>query len=106
MATQTNAQKIEKLVALGVELSGEEKGKDLDALLAQYAPKADEDITEEDTSEDTDEEESADRGEVTVEYQHPVDGKSLRTFSLEIHGKDYKKVAKQFAEKFSGTLLK
>lgn len=45
-------------------------------------------------------EEKSSKTEVTVTWR----GNS-RVFSKEIHGDDFKKVAKQFAEKFEGTIV-
>lgn len=83
---------IEKLKGLGVELSGEESLSDLKKL---------------DVNQETDGEESDDEGEaeeagsedqVTVGFIDPMLGQTERVFSKEIHGKDFKKIAKEFVE--------
>lgn len=41
-------------------------------------------------------------GEIMIAFHDPFKGETNRTFSLAVHGKNYKAVAKQFAEKFNG----
>lgn len=81
MAKLSKEEKIDKLTSLGVELTGEEKVSDLDALLKDHAPAVE---------------------SVVVSYQDPTKGQSERVFSLADHGEDFEEVAEQFAEKFHG----
>lgn len=45
------------------------------------------------------------RNEVEVRYHDPVKGLTSRFFSIIVHGPDFVKTAKQFAEKFQGEIL-
>lgn len=54
---------------------------------------------------DADEETSDEAVLVSVEYINPESGLTVREFSFDVHGKHFKKLATQFAEKFKGTIL-
>lgn len=42
---------------------------------------------------------------VSVQYVNPQSGLSVRAYSLATHGKDFKKLAKDFAEKRAGVIV-
>jgi hypothetical protein len=62
------------------------------------------DADELDVEEEDEEESSGD--EVTVQYQNQQIGQTTRVFSRDIHGAKFKDLARMFAEKTGGKVLK
>ncbi len=105
----TKDEKIKKLQSLGVTLSGDEKVKDLDDLLASYnKPVPPEnlvgDLEESGSVKDTTDVENETRTRIVVRYINPELGLTDRVFSLEDHGKHFATLAEQFAKKFDGVI--
>lgn len=122
----TKPQIIAELTKLNVDFNPTAKVAELQALLAEHKLPEPVDESEEsnedeeaDESEDTGpippkgdveenedepEEESEPTGKVEVSYQNPLHGFTIRVFSLEVHGKNYAKLAKEFAQNNNGTI--
>jgi hypothetical protein len=88
MAQPTKAQLIAKLQELNIE----HEPTATNAVLLSLLPEGTFDEPEEEGD------------EVTVTYQNPTVGQTERVFSRDVHGKDFRKVAAQFAEKFEGKI--
>lgn len=106
----TKPQKIQKLKDLGVQLSGDESVKDLDALLSKYdeaSVNAQEPIGELEDASEVKTATQVDNGtktRVSVTYINPEFGLTSREFTLVDHGENFIAIAKGFCDKFNGTL--
>lgn len=106
----TKEGKIQKLKDLGVELTGNELVKDLDALLESFAPKnttpAETPISEINDATGVKSQNQVDNEQVkrvVVRYINPELGLTDRVFSLEVHGENFRVLAQGFKDKFDGT---
>jgi len=108
-------QKISKLKGLGVELTGDEKVKDLDELLAKFqVPENTQPIPENTPIEEIEQadevqniqqaENEKKSGKTVVRFIHPEYGLTDREFTRDVHGENYYDTAKKFAEKFDGVI--
>lgn len=70
-----------------------------DALPKEESEEKEEEEAEEETEED--EEEEADGDSVTVLARN---GQAIRTYTKTLHGKDFRKLAKEFTEKIRGSI--